>query len=170
MPAQILKVCRGCFDKKPIEQFVRESRRRTGYGPLCLPCGNTADQAKRDANPELYRKISRRTRLSAAGLEAERRKYVNGGKFRTLEQQFRKRYAIDFHDWALMYERQSGRCGVCENVLTFDRMTHVDHDHTTGRVRGLLCHRCNILSGYLDTVRGDKIAFVHKALTYLGGA
>jgi len=45
-----------------------------------------------------------------------------------------------------MYERllrlQGGHCALCPNVPKTRRL-NVDHDHRTGRVRGLLCHRCN---------------------------
>jgi hypothetical protein len=102
--------------------------------------------------------------MSPAGQAYARRKYVNGGKYRLLEQQFRTRYGIDFHDWALMYERQRGVCPICTARLTFDAHTHVDHCHATGKVRGLLCHHCNLLLGH---IRGDKEDTVERALIYL---
>jgi len=42
-----------------------------------------------------------------------------------------------------MYEAQQGHCAGCNDKLIFDRTTHVDHCHTSGRVRGLLCESCN---------------------------
>ncbi len=41
-----------------------------------------------------------------------------------------------------MLERQDGHCALCPNRPKTRRL-HVDHDHKTGRVRGLLCHQCN---------------------------
>lgn len=93
-----------------------------------------------------------------------RRRYDNGGKFRILEGQLTRAYGIDFHDWALMYERQGGKCPICIRALAFDRMTHVDHCHTTGKVRGLLCHHCNLLLGH---IRGDAPEIFRAALEYL---
>ena len=55
-----------------------------------------------------------------------------------------------------VYERmlasQGGGCAICGNEPKTRRL-HVDHDHATGRVRGLLCHRCNrVLATWLTPV------------------
>jgi hypothetical protein len=52
-------------------------------------------------------------------------------------------YGIDFEDWARLYEKQKHRCAGCGRQLDFSFLTHVDHNHTTGKVRGLLCKGCN---------------------------
>jgi hypothetical protein len=45
-------------------------------------------------------------------------------------------------DYAAMLARQYGGCAICGRPPKTRRL-HVDHDHRTGAVRGLLCHRCN---------------------------
>jgi len=43
-----------------------------------------------------------------------------------------------------LYDHQEGRCAICKRHETeFAKRLHVDHNHKTGRVRGLLCFRCN---------------------------
>lgn len=49
----------------------------------------------------------------------------------------------------LLYEQQDGRCEGCSGPLLPGPTTHVDHDHTTGKVRGLLCKTCNMGMGLL---------------------
>src|SRR5690348_4757006 len=44
--------------------------------------------------------------------------------------------------YTAMLERQEGGCAICGSPPKTRRL-HVDHDHRTRRVRGLLCHRCN---------------------------
>ena len=56
---------------------------------------------------------------------------------------------------------QGGRCGICEEQLSGS--IAVDHDHESGRVRGLLCYRCNTGLGSL----GDSIDGVMRAVAYL---
>lgn len=52
-----------------------------------------------------------------------------------------------------LHEDQGGRCAACGDEPPSEgtyaqRSLHVDHDHETGRVRGLLCHPCNLALGY----------------------
>lgn len=51
-------------------------------------------------------------------------------------------YGITLEDYEKMLESQNGGCAICGRVPT-GRALHVDHDHKTGLVRGLLCHSCN---------------------------
>ena len=53
-------------------------------------------------------------------------------------------------EYARLLEAQGGHCALCPNTPK-TRKLHVDHDHRTGAVRGLLCYRCNrALPHYLD--------------------
>lgn len=77
-------------------------------------------------------------------------------------------YGIDLAVYASMLEGQGGACAICRNLETKKRngrtvLLAVDHDHATGEVRGLLCHKCN--SG-LGAFR-DNRALVALALAYL---
>ena len=62
--------------------------------------------------------------------------------------------------------KQEGGCAICRSATTGSKRSshfHVDHDHTTGKVRGLLCHQCNIgLGGFRDNIQSMK-----NAITYL---
>lgn len=59
--------------------------------------------------------------------------------------------------------RQGSVCACCGSPPAAKRRLAVDHDHKTGRLRGLLCHRCNLGIGSL----GDSIEGVERALAYL---
>lgn len=59
-----------------------------------------------------------------------------------------------------MKTAQSGKCKICMKVLV---KFHIDHCHTTGKVRGLLCHGCNLkLAGFDDPI------WRKAAMAYLG--
>lgn len=62
-----------------------------------------------------------------------------------------------------MLDTQDGRCAICMRIPRNRRLA-VDHDHNTGRVRGLLCFTCNHY--VLRYVEGDPIAS-HNAAVYL---
>lgn len=57
-------------------------------------------------------------------------------------------YGMTIEDYDKMLEKQGGVCAVCKNPPKNGKSLHVDHDHTTGLVRGLLCFRCNFGLSY----------------------
>ena len=60
------------------------------------------------------------------------------------------KYRLSEQDWNEMFIRQSGRCDIC---LLPMRSPHVDHDHRTKKVRGLLCRHCNRgLGAFYDSI------------------
>ena len=61
----------------------------------------------------------------------------------------RKTYGISSRQWSAMFKRQGGQCPICLKNLfkpwnaEGKVAANVDHDHKTGRIRGLLCWLCN---------------------------
>lgn len=64
-----------------------------------------------------------------------------------------------------MIEFQAGLCASCCRPMSLKHGTHVDHDHKTGKIRGLLCWRCNIGLGFIekDPLFLDNILAYQKA-------
>lgn len=63
------------------------------------------------------------------------------------EWKFLERYGISTKDYEQLLKRQEGVCAICRKLPPWpgrNKKLHVDHDHVTNRVRGLLCMRCNI--------------------------
>lgn len=70
------------------------------------------------------------------------------------------RYGITPEQWQAMWESQGEACAICGTAS--DR-PHVDHDHKTGVVRGILCHHCNVGLGHAF----DDPATLRKMAAYL---
>lgn len=60
------------------------------------------------------------------------------------------KYNLTFEQVETMIEAQAGLCGICCEPMKPGRDTNVDHDHATGRVRGLLCRVCNTRLGRIE--------------------
>ena len=75
----------------------------------------------------------------------------------------KSRYGITPEQWIEMWYAQGECCGVCRSETTDGKWWHVDHDHETGKVRGILCHGCNTGLGNF----GDDIARMRRAIEYL---
>lgn len=76
----------------------------------------------------------------------------------------RKKYGFGVREYNDMVIGQAGRCLICFRVPPEDLV--VDHDHQTGKVRGLLCQRCNRMLGHVD----DNPRTLRHAMNYLEAA
>ena len=76
------------------------------------------------------------------------------------------RYGIDEVEWKRMFDAQLGRCAICgsKDPKGNHGVFHVDHCHTTGKVRGLLCDTCNRGLGMFY----DNTNILKSAIEYLG--
>lgn len=87
---------------------------------------------------------------------AETRQRLHGG---SRHYHLVRRYGISAAQADAMFDAQGGLCAVCREAPA----EHVDHDHLTGRVRGLLCFNCN---GGLGQFR-DRVDILENAIRYL---
>lgn len=62
-----------------------------------------------------------------------------------LNAHLKRKYGISLQDYNMRLADQGGVCAVCGLTSTNGTRLHVDHNHTTGKVRGLLCSPCNLL-------------------------
>ncbi len=77
---------------------------------------------------------------------------------------YRRKYGIELEAVQLMAEMQGNACRLCNRASADSyRGLHLDHDHATGRIRGLLCHFCNTALGKFN----DDAALLRRAATYV---
>lgn len=75
-----------------------------------------------------------------------------------------KKYGVSQAEYDQMFENQEGKCLGCnrhQSKLT--RNLCVDHCHTSGKIRGLLCYKCNSAIGYME----ENIDTMHNLIKYL---
>ena len=58
---------------------------------------------------------------------------------------------------------QGSKCAICDYLFKSVSDAFVDHNHKTGKIRGILCNRCNSGLGFL----GDNSDLLKKAIVYL---
>lgn len=84
---------------------------------------------------------------------------------------YKKTYGSSLIEIESLLEKQNNLCFICEEIgFKMKDSVHsplnVDHDHSTGKVRGLLCHNCNRALGLLK----DDTNRLKRAISYLEGA
>lgn len=132
------KKCSKCGVVKPIDLFYVESRRPDGRMCHCSECHKVAQipgQVRYKATDK-YRAALRRRRL-------------------------RNKFGLSVAEFDSLFEAQGFCCAICKSKKPHGRFArfHVDHDHRTDEVRGLLCNRCNIgLGMFLDDPKRLRMA------------
>jgi len=119
----------------------------------------------RDWKTDEYR--AQRRAYYAANKEriTERRRLVPSGHHNS-DTWLRKKYDITRDVYDKMLARQGGMCAICGTSRPSRPSFCVDHDHDTGRVRGLLCVTCNSILGYAH----DDPLMLDRAIGYLADA
>jgi len=106
-------------------------------------------------NPERTREIDARNR--------NKRKAEGSYKSSKRSYYLKSAYGITLVDYERMYKRQRGVCAICGRPPKKGKLLFVDHEHKTNKVRGLLCHDCNIMIGNA----GDSVTILALGISYL---
>ena len=82
---------------------------------------------------------------------------------RRKKNRLKTKYNITYDEFINMLNEQNNKCTICDKEFKSIRVTFIDHDHTNGKVRGLLCPKCNNLLGSCL----DNISILKSAILYL---
>jgi hypothetical protein len=138
----VTKRCPDCGEIKSVTEFGKDRTRGDGRYPYCKTCRNARDKI----NGAKYR-------------ATEKGKQVNANA------NLKNKYGITLADYDEMFEAQGGVCAICGKPQQSHngRRLDVDHDHKTGKVRGLLCNKCNTVIGLIY----EDHDILLKAATYI---
>lgn len=132
-------ICATCGKQRLAEDFGKDSHQSRGLKYSCKSCTNS----------------KRRGRY----------KTENRGRY------LHSKYGITQEIYETLYDAQRGRCAIC-NLKPEGRLgrygerhrpLYVDHCHSSGAVRGLLCHNCNVAIGLM----ADNVSRLKSAITYM---
>lgn len=178
------KTCSHCKVYKPRTEFGgRGSKRPQGQlKSVCKECEKSLARERYKADPEKGRRVGReyyarnkdtcRKRNKEwyathkewfqEWYQSQRDRWRKGGRRNRLWRNFR----LTVEQYDAMLTAQNGVCAICCKPETRKGYNlAVDHDHETGRVRGLLCKRCNRVLGFLS--EGKEFHLIDKMKVYL---
>ncbi len=177
------KYCSGCDRTLPRGSFHNKRPRRDtddGLQHSCKSCQAKAQKKwEKNLTPAKRERKKKKDAVSRAKSRAnwspeqreKARRASNAHYWRNREKCLRDRYlaslkmlyGLDPVEWAKLVLKQQGRCAYCKREPLLGRRLHVDHDHTTKVVRGLLCLNCNSAFGQF----GDNEEGLLRALEYI---
>ena len=142
-----------CKEVKPLADFYKDKKGRDGYGYRCKPCANSRASSNYFENLEVRKEKNR-----AYGKQPQVR-------VRTREQRLHTRYGITIKEYERILATQGGVCAICRTSRrdVRNREMPVDHNHTTNKVRGILCDKCNRIIGLFN----DDPDVIEAAVKYL---
>ena len=96
--------------------------------------------------------------------QLKKKEYRVKNKIKIKDKNLKRAYGISIEEYNKLFGLQKGCCAICgKSQNDFDYFLNIDHDHITGRVRGLLCRDCNQALGHLH----DNVELLNKAIEYL---
>ena len=126
------KTCSKCKEKKPLDQYLKGKVYKGGLRPECKSCHSNRVNEWAKKNPTKDQAKQRKTKLKML-------------------------YGITPEQYDAMFQAQGGVCKICGSPPDKKALA-VDHNHTTKKVRGLLCGRCNrILVGHHTTATAKAV-------------
>lgn len=159
-----LKSCKDCGLEKPLDEFYAMRGMRDGHRNECKACFAERRRARYDSATA----VARTTRWREANRErflayqAEYRQRPER-KRALRDLYYRRTYGISADEVDAMLAAQGGRCAICGRVPERAGSWHLDHDHMTGQLRGILCIDCNHGLGKLQ----DDLHVLQAAVEYL---
>jgi len=130
-----VKTCYACKNEKPVSEFYRSNVNY--YQKECKDCNR------------IRKNKWHKTEL---------------GKISSANTKLKRRFGITLEEYNKMYAVQHGKCLICDATeSTLNHRLAVDHCHTTGKIRGLLCKSCNVaLGGFKENIKN-----LTRAIEYL---
>ena len=139
------KACTICGQRKLLSDFYKEPKHKDGVHSCCKICFCERTNTYKKQNQGKIGKANKDLHL-------------------------RKSFGIKLEQYKKMLVEQKGVCAICGKQETRKYKSKIvrlsiDHNHKTGKIRGLLCHNCNMAIGHFE----ENIKFMLKAIQYLKG-
>lgn len=138
----LTRTCTKCNTEKPLtsEFFTKDKYDKSGFTYRCSKCRNLASYEWNRLNKE---------KVKAANLKNQdkRKAFYNSpeGIISSRKAHLKRNFGLTLEDYEKMSEEQNHKCQICgRGEMNYkNKVLCVDHNHTTGKIRGLLCGLCN---------------------------
>jgi hypothetical protein len=133
--------CSSCKKEKDESLFPKANGKARGYAWVCKQC-------KKEI------RVAKHLSMTKEAVKAQNKNYW-----------LKTSYGISLDEFNVMLKNQQHKCAICEcdETEAYSQKLYVDHCHVTKKIRGLLCHSCNVAIGNFK----DSTENLKKAIAYL---
>lgn len=147
------KQCYKCKRVLPNKFFYRSRRNKSGLSTYCIECIKEKNKTQLKNKNKNYKKWYAK----------------RGGKDWVRDYNLQQKYGITLEQYKLLLKQQDNRCAICgKHQIDEKRFFSVDHNHKTGKIRGIICNFCNnrLLRYLMDNRIRAKglISYLSKAI------
>lgn len=178
---EIIKKCSICKVDLPLSNFYLDNRSKDKKGRECKTCvkrkvdlwtkenydkklETIKNWNRQDLNKEKRRLYRLKWQRENRGKMSEiRRNWVLNNPTKEKNRRLVYSTGITLEQYEEMLKNQNGVCCICNHISEDGRQLCVDHCHNTGKIRGLLCNKCNAGIGFFK----DRIDVLSSAINYL---
>jgi hypothetical protein len=144
-----MKRCSKCKIEKESSEFAKDNGKKDKLRSICKQCDGERykqNEEKMKANSKIYYQNN----------------YKNNPEKRK-SKSLKYNYNMTWEIYNQMLIKQNNKCKICNNEFKNARDTHIDHCHTSLKVRGILCNNCNTAIGLFK----EDVNNLKNAITYL---
>jgi hypothetical protein len=158
-----MKRCKKCGETKPFSEFYRATGMKDGHRSECKLCHGAQQKRWYAENREsAIAGVKRWQQENKEHLHAYRREYRKRRQAEDRDAHLRRTFGFSSAQYEDMLAAQGGGCAICGKPPGKISL-HVDHDHESGEIRGLLCVGCNNALGQFK----DDCDLLSRAAGYL---
>lgn len=147
-----MKTCKECKVLKELTEYYKTKARKDGLSAKCKECIKSKERAYRTSEAGRAVRLAYRKGKGLEGRKTDLKRWY-----------FKRIYGISIEDVSAMIAEQGNLCAICKQRPEGIRPLAVDHCHKTGKVRAMLCDKCNRGIGFLR----DSPEIIQSALDYV---
>ncbi len=157
-----MKQCTKCLQVKPFTDFHNDNHKKDKLHTQCKVCHSVRNKTKRKTDL-----VWRETQLKKA--KEFREKYPDKNKESIRNATLKAKYGITSKQYDELFASQGYKCAVCNCTQNngYGKMP-VDHCHTTGKIRAILCQSCNVTLGKVEEKEEILLALIEYLRKHKG--